>query len=165
MALHQTLGQNYHTCTKYKLYSLQQYRLAFFGTGIFRSESWNDSLGSKDNGSSSIKKKFSLSESMSLSRERKGNRANYCFAQSKRKGWRHFESKDPAVYVLLTCMAHVPYSKTGYYLVNFLYNIKAYSSKKLYVPIIIIWLLQLLQFLFQSSNWERVTQSCHILPF
>ena len=71
----------------YQLQALQQHRLAVFGTGIFKSESWSDSLGSKDNGSSSIKrKKFSLSESMSLLRERKGNRANYCFAQSKRKG-------------------------------------------------------------------------------
>ena len=26
-------------------------------------------------------------------------------------------------------------------------------------------MLQLLQFLFQTSNWERVTHHCHILPF
>ena len=38
------------------------------GTNIFKSESWNDSLGSKDNGSSSIRiKMFLLSASMSLS--------------------------------------------------------------------------------------------------
>ena len=38
------------------------------GTNLFKSESWNDSLGSKDKGSSSIKRKnFLLSASMSLS--------------------------------------------------------------------------------------------------
>ena len=53
----------------YQIQALQQHRLAVFGTGIFKTESWNDSLGSKDNGISSIKrKKFLLSESMSLSR-------------------------------------------------------------------------------------------------
>ena len=52
-----------------QIQALQQHRLPVFGTGIFKSESWKDSLGSKDNGSSSIKrKKFMLSESMSLSR-------------------------------------------------------------------------------------------------
>ena len=67
MALHQTLGQNYQYM--YQIQALQQHRLPVFGTGIFKSESWNDSLGSKDNGISSIKrKKFLLSESMSLSR-------------------------------------------------------------------------------------------------
>ena len=51
-----------------QLQALHQHRLPVFGTGIFKSESWNDSLGSKDNGSSSIKrKKFLLSASMSLS--------------------------------------------------------------------------------------------------
>ena len=52
----------------YQIQALQQHRLPVFGTDIFKSESWNDSLGSKDNGSSSIKRKmFLLSESMSLS--------------------------------------------------------------------------------------------------
>ena len=41
----------------YQIQALQQHRFPVFGTGIFKSESWNDSLGSKDNGSSSIKEK------------------------------------------------------------------------------------------------------------